>query len=89
LHFVGQTGGDAIQIDFVRVDSLRLKKDLMPILLVKTDDFILNRRAIPWPNSFNGSRIENPCTPWGVHTKGKRTRNNKASDKFIVSRRKR
>jgi large subunit ribosomal protein L2 len=30
-----------------------------------------------------------PCTPWGVHTKGKRTRNNKASDKFIVTRRKR
>lgn len=29
-----------------------------------------------------------PCTPWGVHTKGKRTRKNKQSDKFIVSRRK-
>jgi large subunit ribosomal protein L2 len=30
-----------------------------------------------------------PCTPWGIHTKGKRTRRNKASDKFIVARRKR
>ena len=30
-----------------------------------------------------------PCTPWGVHTKGKRTRRNKPSDKFIVTRRKR
>lgn len=29
-----------------------------------------------------------PCTPWGVHTKGKRTRRNKRSDKFIVARRK-
>jgi large subunit ribosomal protein L2 len=28
-----------------------------------------------------------PCTPWGVHTKGKRTRRNKKSDKFIVTRR--
>ena len=28
-----------------------------------------------------------PVTPWGVPTKGKRTRNNKASDKFIVKRR--
>ena len=29
-----------------------------------------------------------PCTPWGIHTKGKRTRHNKQSDKFIVARRK-
>ncbi len=28
-----------------------------------------------------------PCTPWGVPTKGYRTRNNKATDKFIVRRR--
>ena len=26
-------------------------------------------------------------TPWGVHTKGKRTRNNKRTDRFRVSRR--
>jgi len=30
-----------------------------------------------------------PCTPWGVHTKGKRTRSNKKTDKLIVARRKR
>jgi len=29
-----------------------------------------------------------PVTPWGVPTKGKRTRSNKATDKFIVRRRK-
>ena len=29
-----------------------------------------------------------PCTPWGVHTKGKRTRRNKKSDKYIITRRK-
>ncbi len=29
----------------------------------------------------------NPVTPWGFPTKGKRTRNNKATDKFIVSSR--
>ena len=28
-----------------------------------------------------------PVTPWGVPTKGKRTRNNKATDKFIIRRR--
>jgi large subunit ribosomal protein L2 len=28
-----------------------------------------------------------PCTPWGVPTKGYRTRNNKATNKFIVRRR--
>jgi len=29
-----------------------------------------------------------PCTPWGVPTKGYKTRKNNASDKFIVKRRK-
>jgi len=29
-----------------------------------------------------------PCTPWGMPTKGYRTRKNKATDKFIVRRRK-
>ncbi len=28
-----------------------------------------------------------PCTPWGIHTKGRGTRRNKQSDKFIVARR--
>jgi large subunit ribosomal protein L2 len=28
-----------------------------------------------------------PVSPWGVPTKGKRTRNNKATDKFIIRRR--
>lgn len=28
-----------------------------------------------------------PCTPWGVPTKGYRTRNNKRTDRFIVKRR--
>ncbi|MGC9326452.1 MAG: 50S ribosomal protein L2, partial [Candidatus Hinthialibacter sp.] len=30
-----------------------------------------------------------PCTPWGVNTKGKRTRNNKRTSNMIVERRKR
>ncbi len=29
-----------------------------------------------------------PCTPWGIPTKGYRTRNNKATDRYIVKRRK-
>ena len=28
-----------------------------------------------------------PCSPWGVPTKGYRTRNNKRTDRFIVKRR--
>jgi large subunit ribosomal protein L2 len=28
-----------------------------------------------------------PCTPWGVPTKGFKTRQNKATDKYIVRRR--
>jgi len=30
----------------------------------------------------------NPVTPWGIPTKGKKTRHNKATDKYIVRRRK-
>ena len=30
----------------------------------------------------------NPVTPWGVPTRGHKTRNNKRTDKFIVRRRK-
>jgi large subunit ribosomal protein L2 len=29
-----------------------------------------------------------PCTPWGIPTKGFRTRNNKSTDRYIVKRRK-
>jgi len=29
-----------------------------------------------------------PCTPWGKNTKGKKTRTNKSTDKFIIRRRK-
>jgi large subunit ribosomal protein L2 len=29
-----------------------------------------------------------PCTPWGVPTKGYKTRHNKRTDQFIVRRRK-
>jgi large subunit ribosomal protein L2 len=28
-----------------------------------------------------------PCSPWGVPTKGYKTRKNKATDKFVVRRR--
>lgn len=28
-----------------------------------------------------------PCTPWGIPTKGRKTRNNKMTDKYIVKRR--
>jgi large subunit ribosomal protein L2 len=30
----------------------------------------------------------NPVTPWGIPTKGKKTRNNARTDRFIVKRRK-
>ena len=29
-----------------------------------------------------------PCTPWGIQTRGFKTRKNKRTDKFIVKRRK-
>jgi large subunit ribosomal protein L2 len=29
-----------------------------------------------------------PCSPWGMKSKGYRTRNNRATDRFIIKRRK-
>jgi large subunit ribosomal protein L2 len=40
----------------------------------------------PHGGRTNGGR--HPVTPWGVQTKGKKTRGKKPSDKFIISRRK-
>lgn len=40
----------------------------------------------PHGGRTNGGR--HPVTPWGLHTKGKKTRSNKSTDKWIVSRRK-
>lgn len=40
----------------------------------------------PHGGRTNGGR--HPCTPWGISTKGKKTRMNKATDKYIVRRRK-
>jgi large subunit ribosomal protein L2 len=40
----------------------------------------------PHGGRTNGGR--HPVTPWGQHTKGKKTRKNKTSEKWVVSRRK-
>lgn len=40
----------------------------------------------PHGGRTNGGR--HPCTPWGISTKGKKTRRNKSTDKYIVRRRK-
>lgn len=40
----------------------------------------------PHGGRTNGGR--HPVTPWGQHTKGKKTRKNKATEKWIISRRK-
>lgn len=39
----------------------------------------------PHGGRTNGGR--HPCTPWGISTKGHKTRHNKATDKYIVRRR--
>ena len=36
----------------------------------------------------SGQGNPHPVSPWGKQTKGQKTRNNKRTDKFIVSRRK-
>src|SRR5438067_39196 len=46
LHIDRKTRRHAIDVNFVRVDSLRLENNLMPIFILKFNDFILNRRTV-------------------------------------------
>ena len=53
----GQARGKPVGIDFLRVQSGRLQKDLVPLLVGKLDDFILDGGAIPGPNTLDRAAI--------------------------------
>ena len=48
-----EAGREAINVDFLSRDSLRLKKDLVPIFIWELYDFVLDRRAVSGPDPFN------------------------------------
>ena len=47
-----------------------------------------SRRSSAWRGEGKTSGGRHPCTPWGVPTKGYKTRRNKRTSKYIIRRRK-
>lgn len=48
----------------------------------------ISMNPIDHPHGGRGNGGRHPCTPWGICTKGKKTRTNKSSDKYIIRKRK-
>ena len=53
LHVARQAHRKAIDVDLARVEAFRLEKNLMPLLVGKPDDLVLERRAVPRPDAAN------------------------------------
>ena len=58
LHVLRQGGGHALHIPFPALPALRLQKDLMPVLVGKLHDLILNAGAIPGSHAVDLARIQ-------------------------------
>ena len=53
LHLHRQRSGHAVDVDLVRVQSLRLEKELVLRLVGELDDLVLDRRAIARPDALD------------------------------------
>src|SRR5262249_437745 len=51
LYVEWQAGRDAVRVDFLRRQSLRLEQDLVARLAGEPVDLVLDRRAIAWANA--------------------------------------
>jgi hypothetical protein len=58
LHVLRQTGRNPIGVDFNSISPLWLKKDLVPLLIGKTLDFVLDRGAVARANAFDDTTVE-------------------------------
>ena len=51
LNVARQTHRQAVDVDLASVDTLRLEENLVPLLVRKADDLVLERRAISGADS--------------------------------------
>ena len=56
LHVARQAHREAVDVDFPRVEPFRLEKDLVPLLVRKPDDLVLERRAVPRADAAESAR---------------------------------
>src|ERR1043165_1996353 len=58
LHVNRQTRRHAVNVDFVRIDTLRLKHNLVTILVMKLHYLVFNRRAVTRANTLDLATVE-------------------------------
>ena len=58
LHVLRQTAAHALQIHFLGVQAARLNEKLVAFLVRKTDNFILNARAVARADALDLSAVE-------------------------------
>ena len=57
LHVLGQRGRDAVRIDGVVVETLRLEKDLVAAALLEADDLVFDRGTIARADALDGAGV--------------------------------
>ena len=57
LHVLGQRGRDAVRIDGVVVETLRLEEDLVAAALLEADDLVFDRGAIARADALDGAGV--------------------------------
>src|SRR5262249_34308258 len=58
LDLAGKARGKPVDVDFPAVDSFGLEKDLVPLLVRKSKNLVLERRTIPRPDALNLTVVE-------------------------------
>src|SRR5690606_4994522 len=48
-----QTGGNAVRIDFMRIEPFRLQEDLVRALIRKAEDLVLDRGTVARTDTFD------------------------------------
>src|SRR4029078_7449338 len=57
LHVLGQRGRDAVRIDGVVVETLRLEKDLVAAALLEANDLVFDRGTIARADTLDGAGV--------------------------------
>ena len=57
LHVLGHTGGKALDVHLLRIQSAGLNEELVPLFLREADDFRLNAGAVPGADAGDGAVV--------------------------------
>src|SRR6266404_6065625 len=58
LDIKGQRRREAVHVNFVGSNSLRLQEDLLSFLFWELNNLVFDRRTVSWSNSLNDTRVQ-------------------------------